>query len=88
MRILVTGGTGTLGRAAVPKLAAAGHTVRVMTRHPRDSGETEMGRADLATGAGITEAVSESEVVVHLASAPYKGRYDPWRRAADRRSNR
>ena len=30
--ILVTGGTGTLDRAVVPKLAGGGHDVRVLTR--------------------------------------------------------
>jgi uncharacterized protein YbjT (DUF2867 family) len=40
VNILVTGGTGTLGRAVVPKLADAGHTVRVMTRRP-SAGDVE-----------------------------------------------
>ena len=38
MHILVTGGTGTLGRKVVPKLADAGHVVRVLTRNPRAEG--------------------------------------------------
>jgi uncharacterized protein YbjT (DUF2867 family) len=29
---LVTGGTGTLGRRVVPRLLAAGHDVRVLSR--------------------------------------------------------
>lgn len=75
MNILVTGGTGTLGRAVVPILAGAGHTVRVMTRRPSAGGDVESVGADLATGAGISQAVSGIDVVVHLASAPYRGRY-------------
>jgi nucleoside-diphosphate-sugar epimerase len=59
----------------VPKLVDAGHTVQVMTRRPRAAGGAESVEADLATGAGISEAVSGIEVVVHLASAPYRGRY-------------
>lgn len=31
--------------------------------------------ADLTTGHGLAEAVSGADVVLHLASAPYKGRY-------------
>lgn len=33
-RILVTGGTGTTGRRVTARLVAAGHTVRVASRHP------------------------------------------------------
>lgn len=33
--ILVTGGTGTLGRALVPLLTQAGHQVKVLSRRPR-----------------------------------------------------
>ena len=35
--ILVTGSTGTLGRALIPRLAEAGHQVRSLSRHPRPS---------------------------------------------------
>ena len=34
MRIFVTGGTGAIGRYAVPALAAAGHTVSALARTP------------------------------------------------------
>ncbi len=33
--ILVTGGTGTLGKAVVRRLLDAGHDVRVLSRRPR-----------------------------------------------------
>ena len=36
--ILVTGGTGTLGRHVVPLLREAGRDVRVLSRHGRESG--------------------------------------------------
>ena len=32
--ILVTGGTGTLGRQVVSRLREGGHDVRVLSRHP------------------------------------------------------
>jgi nucleoside-diphosphate-sugar epimerase len=36
--ILVTGGTGTLGRAVVARMLAAGHQVRVLSRRNRPAG--------------------------------------------------
>jgi uncharacterized protein YbjT (DUF2867 family) len=66
--ILVTGGTGTLGRLVVPRLRDAGHEVRVLSRR---AGETGNGLAfatgDLATGEGVEGAVRGAEVVLHLA---------------------
>jgi uncharacterized protein YbjT (DUF2867 family) len=59
--ILVTGGTGTLGRAVVARLDGA----RVLSRHPG------AGRVvgDLATGAGLDAALSEVDTVVHCATS-------------------
>ena len=38
MRVLVTGGTGVVGTSTVTALVAAGHTVRLLSRHAaRDS---------------------------------------------------
>jgi hypothetical protein len=36
--ILVTGGSGTLGRGVVDRLLAGGHQVRVLSRRPRPAG--------------------------------------------------
>lgn len=74
-RVLVTGGTGTLGRALVPRLVAEGYTVRVMSRSsspPADWPEpaTEWAQADLATGAGLAAAVSDVDSVIHTATHP------------------
>ena len=70
-RMLVTGGTGTLGRQIVPLLRAAGWDVRVLSRHGRDRGDgVEYVAADLLEGAGIDAAVDGVEVVVHLAGGP------------------
>jgi uncharacterized protein YbjT (DUF2867 family) len=66
--ILVTGGTGTLGRAVVPRLRDAGHPVRVLSRHSREPGDgVEFVTGDLTTGEGIEAAVEGTETIVHLA---------------------
>src|SRR5215203_1886211 len=85
--ILVTGGTGTLGRLVVPRLLDAGHDVRVLSRRAREPGAgVELVTGDLATGEGIDAAVEGAEVVVHCAGGP-KGDGDKARhliRAASR----
>ncbi|MFD1716229.1 SDR family oxidoreductase [Georgenia deserti] len=69
-RILVTGGTGQLGRRVVERLTASGLTVRVMSRRPRTEGSsTEWATADLRSGAGLRAAVDGVDVVIHLAFA-------------------
>jgi uncharacterized protein YbjT (DUF2867 family) len=68
--ILVTGGTGTLGRLVVPRLQDAGRTVRLLSRHSREAGEEiEFVTGDLATGEGIEAAVDGAETIVHLAGS-------------------
>jgi uncharacterized protein YbjT (DUF2867 family) len=68
--VLVTGGTGTLGRHVVPLLRAAGHRVRVLSRTARDPGAgVEHVLGDLATGAGADAAVAGVATVVHCAGS-------------------
>lgn len=69
--ILVTGGTGTLGRCVVPRLTDAGYAVRVLSRRP---GEPTDGvrhvSADLSTGEGLAPALEGVDTVLHLAGGP------------------
>jgi uncharacterized protein YbjT (DUF2867 family) len=69
--ILVTGSTGTLGRALVPRLTAAGHEVRAFSRRPRPSSTPPQAWAtgDLRANTGLEEALAGIDVVVHCASA-------------------
>jgi uncharacterized protein YbjT (DUF2867 family) len=68
--ILVTGGTGTLGRLVVAQLREAGCKVRVLSRGSREGGEgIEFVRGDLATGEGIEAAVAGAEIIVHCAGS-------------------
>jgi uncharacterized protein YbjT (DUF2867 family) len=66
--ILVTGGTGTLGRHVVPLLQAAGREVRVLTRHGRETADgVEYVTGDLLKDEGTEAAVSGTDTVLHLA---------------------
>lgn len=66
--ILVTGGTGTLGRLVAERLRAGGHEVRVLSRHARPYA------VDLREGGpGLDEAVAGVDAIVHCASTPRGG---------------
>jgi uncharacterized protein YbjT (DUF2867 family) len=67
MNILVTGGTGTLGRELVKQLRESGHRARVMSRKP-GAGDDWV-QADLVTGVGLDRALIGMDAVVHAASA-------------------
>jgi uncharacterized protein YbjT (DUF2867 family) len=68
--ILVTGGTGTLGRLVVVRLRDAGHHVRVLSRQAREADEgVETVTGDLATGEGIAAAVQGAAIIVHCAGS-------------------
>lgn len=62
---MVTGGTGTLGRALVQTLTGLGHDVRVLSRRTG---------SDLVTGRGLVDAVRGAGTVVHLATTLRGGR--------------
>ena len=85
--ILVTGGTGTLGRQVVPRLRETGCDVRVLSRRAREAADC-IGyvTGDLATGEGIQAAADGAGIIVHCAGSA-KGDEDKARnlvRAASR----
>jgi uncharacterized protein len=63
MDVLISGATGLIGSAVIPELEAKGHTVRRLTRHPRQEGDI---RWDLDAGT-IDGDLSGIDAVVHLA---------------------
>jgi uncharacterized protein YbjT (DUF2867 family) len=71
--ILVTGGTGTLGRLVVTQLHEAGHEVRVLSRRIRDPEPgvqfVQFVPGDLGTGDGIESAVKGIEIIIHCAGS-------------------
>jgi uncharacterized protein (TIGR01777 family) len=78
MRVLITGATGFTGRALVPVLRQAGHSVVVWARsearaRARLGAEVEIVRADLNLAA-LTAAIEGCDAVVNLAGEPIVGR--------------
>ena len=68
--ILVTGGTGTLGRLVVSRLQDGGRELRVLSRTSREAGDgIEFVTGDLTTGEGIEAALEGAEVIVHCAGS-------------------
>ncbi|WP_327654878.1 SDR family oxidoreductase [Streptomyces sp. NBC_00483] len=66
--ILVTGGTGTLGRLVTERLRAAGHEVRVLSRH------SEPYAVDLREGGpALDRAVTGVDTIVHCATTQTGG---------------
>ena len=66
--ILVTGGTGTLGRLVVARLRETGRKVRVLSRSSRRLGPgIEVVEGDLMTCTGVDQALDGTATVLHLA---------------------
>jgi uncharacterized protein YbjT (DUF2867 family) len=66
--VLVTGGTGSLGRRVVDRLRDAGRGVRVLSRSERPGTI----KGDLLTGEGLERALEGVATVVHCASSPIR----------------
>ena len=73
--ILVTGGTGTLGRRLVPRLLDAGAPVRVLSRRPPVAGRSGLTWVvgDLLDGTGLAAALDGVQTIVHCASGQASG---------------
>ncbi|MES5484608.1 NAD(P)H-binding protein [Bradyrhizobium sp. INPA03-11B] len=66
--VLVTGGTGHLGRDLVDQLVQAGCRVRVFTRSPQARTDVEWAVGDLATGQGLRTALNGVHTVIDAAT--------------------
>lgn len=64
MTVLVTGGTGTVGRPTVDAFRARGTAPRILSRRPGVDHRV----ADLRTGNGLDAALAGVGTVVHLAT--------------------
>lgn len=73
MKLLITGGSGTLGREIATAAVEAGYVVRIGSRRSRAEAarhEQEWVQIDLADGSGLATALEGIEAVVHAASDP------------------
>src|SRR5918998_2606463 len=71
--VFVSGATGVLGRAAIPQLRAAGHTVRALSRgEANDAAISGLGaepvRGDLFDPDSLRQAVAGADAIFHLAT--------------------
>jgi uncharacterized protein YbjT (DUF2867 family) len=73
MHILVTGATGTLGKAVVPTLLRTGHAVRALSREAHSGRDVEWVWGDLTGGKGVYSAVRDVDAIIHLATFARKG---------------
>jgi len=67
-QVLVTGGTGVLGRRVVERLGSEGIRARILSR----SGKPGTMRGDLLTGEGLRPAVQGVDTIIHCASSPFR----------------
>jgi farnesol dehydrogenase len=80
MRVLVTGGTGYLGRAIVSRLAARGHEPVVFARRAREAGLPGAAvDGDICDAAAVARAVAGCDAVIHAAALVSIWQPDPSR---------
>lgn len=77
MHLLISGGTGFLGRPLVHHLRAAGHSCVVLTRNPARAAKLGVGDA-----CSWEEPLPRFDAVVHLAGESVVGWWTPRKRAA------
>lgn len=78
MRVFITGATGFIGRALVPRLQRDGHSIVVWTRSPararaRLGADVEIVSGDLS-GLAVIDALRRCEGIVNLAGEPIVGK--------------
>jgi len=84
MKVLVTGGTGVLGREVVGRLRERDHDVRVLTHRSASTPDAVQGDLDTPGDPGLRRAVTGVDTIVHCATAGDVRR--PWRDLAQTRN--
>lgn len=75
--ILVTGGTGFVGRHLIPLLLRAGAHVTCFARPGSDTSRlpenVTLIRGDIMSGNGLAQAMSDRDIVIHMAAVLFSG---------------
>lgn len=78
MKVVLTGGTGLVGRALIARLRAEGHSALVLTRDPAAARTLWGGEVEVAAlvqdPAGLAETLQGRDALVHLAGEPVVGK--------------
>ena len=70
MKILITGGTGLIGRHLIPRLLELGHSVIVVTRSPEKARQQLDARVELWKGLNERSTLDGIDAVINLAGEP------------------
>ena len=70
MKILITGGTGLIGRHLIPRLLELGHHVIVVTRSPEKARQQLDARVELWKGLNERSTLDGIDAVINLAGEP------------------
>jgi NADH dehydrogenase len=79
-RVLVTGGTGFVGSALIPRLVTAGYAPRLLVRKPLSTAPVppvEVVVGDVTDARYVADILGSATAVIHLAAATSAGRLDP-----------
>ncbi len=70
MKVLITGGTGLIGRHLVPRLLALNHEVAVVTRNPEKARQHLDARVEMWKGLNDRTTLDGIDAVINLAGEP------------------
>ena len=70
MKILITGGTGLIGRHLIVRLLTLGHAVCVVTRSPEKARQRLDGRVEIWPGLQNISSLDGIDAVINLAGEP------------------
>ena len=75
--VLVTGGTGFVGRHLIPLLIRAGARVACFVRPTSDTSHlpesVTLIRGDIMSGSGLAQAMADRDIVIHMAAVLFSG---------------
>ena len=88
MRIVITGASGLIGRRLLKNLAAAGHSLHVLSRHAGTNlpPGVRLSVWDASRGEPPADSLQDVDAVVHLAGEPVAQRWNAHARQAIRQS--